>query len=210
MQAEGTEDGCFHVGIAGELFAVEDAVGFGAAAPGVQNLADGEAHEQGGAGFAALAIAHQAVAVGGQGTAGDGAGFQGDAAQVGLPQDGLVGVAGGLVEHIGFRGFHGQGQARKDVSDQGCPFVNIVVEMGTTNAEIRQATDQCFQRFGEYYRQIVRDAKRLGISPDNLDEDRAVQTLINVMNGGMVSSKIKNRPEEILAMAPVAELVLKG
>lgn len=82
--------------------------------------------------------------------------------------------------------------------------------MGTTNAEIRQATDQCFQRFGEYYRQIVRDAKRLGISPDNLDEDRAVQTLINVMNGGMVSSKIKNRPEEILAMAPVAELVLKG
>ncbi|MGF1497581.1 MAG: TetR/AcrR family transcriptional regulator [Elainellaceae cyanobacterium] len=98
----------------------------------------------------------------------------------------------------------------QDASSPGCPFVNIVVEMGTTNAEIRQATEQCFQRFGEYYRQIVRDAKRLGISPDNLDEDRAVQTLINVMNGAMVSSKIKNRPEEILAMAPVAELVLKG
>ncbi|WP_071453515.1 TetR/AcrR family transcriptional regulator [Gloeomargarita lithophora] len=92
----------------------------------------------------------------------------------------------------------------------GCPFVNLVVEMATVNPAIRQAIDHCFARFAVYYRRLVQTAKHRGISPAHLDEDQTVKALINIMNGAMVASKVKNQPEEILKMAAVAQQMLKG
>ena len=98
----------------------------------------------------------------------------------------------------------------QDGCSPGCPFVNLAVEMATATPAIRVAVDQCFIRFGEYYRQIVRDAKRVRISSATLDDDQAVSSLLNIMHGAMVAAKIKNRPEEILTMASVARLVLQA
>jgi TetR/AcrR family transcriptional repressor of nem operon len=98
----------------------------------------------------------------------------------------------------------------QDGCSPGCPFVNLAVEMATANPTIRDRIDQCFQRFGHYYRQIVRAVQEQKISPQDLDEDQAVKALINIMNGAMVASKVRNQPKEILNMAPVAQLVLKG
>ncbi len=98
----------------------------------------------------------------------------------------------------------------QDGCTPGCPFINIAVEMSTANPAIRSAVDRCFARFGQYYRQIVQDAKRLRISAATLDEAQAVSSLLNIMHGAMVAAKIKNRPEEILEMTAAARLVLQA
>jgi TetR/AcrR family transcriptional repressor of nem operon len=98
----------------------------------------------------------------------------------------------------------------QDGCSPGCPFVNMAVEMATANPAIRDAVDQCFQRFGSYYRQIVLAAKQQGISSAALDVDQTANILVSIMNGAMVASKVKNRPEEILAMVAVAQQVLKA
>ena len=98
----------------------------------------------------------------------------------------------------------------QDGCSPGCPFVNIAVEMAAANPAIRAAVDRCFARFGEYYRQIVQDAKQVRISSATLDEEQAVNSLLNIMHGAMVAAKIKNRPEEILEMTAAARLVLQA
>ena len=85
----------------------------------------------------------------------------------------------------------------------GCPFVNIGVEMATDNILVREAVNEAFRAFGEYYLRIVRDldAGRAGTdggAAPYLDEDFAVDFLLSNMNGAMVASKLQNRPEAIL------------
>lgn len=92
----------------------------------------------------------------------------------------------------------------------GCPFINIALEMAAAEPEVRIAVDQCLNRLRQYYQQIVRDAKQLNISLNALDEAQSAQSLVNIMNGAMVASKIKNRPEEILEMLPVAKSILQA
>lgn len=102
-----------------------------------------------------------------------------------------------------------QNNFSQDGCSPGCPFVNMAVEMATANSTIRDRVDQCFQRFGHYYRQIVLTAQERGIRSTNVDVDQAVNALINVMNGAMVASKVSNQPEAILKMIPVAQQILK-
>ncbi len=85
----------------------------------------------------------------------------------------------------------------------GCPFVNIGVEMATDNVLVREAVNETFRVFGEYYLRIVRDldaaraSTNAGAAP-YLDEALAVDFLISNMNGAMVASKLQNRPEAVL------------
>lgn len=90
----------------------------------------------------------------------------------------------------------------------GCLCVNLAVEMSTANPELRLAVEQCFAKFGAYYLRIVRNARQRGISAATLDEEQAANALLNLMNGVMVSSKFKNRPEEILDTLAVARFIL--
>lgn len=96
----------------------------------------------------------------------------------------------------------------EDGTCPGCPFVNISIEMATANPAMRTAIDQCFTKFGAYYRKIIQDAKRLEICSLEVDEDLATNSLISVMNGALVASKIKNDPVEIINMASIAQLIL--
>lgn len=99
----------------------------------------------------------------------------------------------------------------------GCPFVNIGVEMATDNVLVREAVNETFRAFGEYYLRIVRDldANRGGTNAGELvtpylDEDLAVDFLLSNMNGAMVASKLQNRPEAILDGFRTAQKILEA
>ena len=92
----------------------------------------------------------------------------------------------------------------------GCLCVNLAVELSPASSKVRAAVEQCFAKFSECYRQIIRKAKQLGISAATLNEERAANSLLVLMNGVMVTSKVKNRPEEILDIVEVARLILKA
>ncbi len=76
---------------------------------------------------------------------------------------------------------------------RGCPFVNIGVELATTNDDVRVSVSDAFQTFKGYFRKIARDH---GV-PDGQTPDTVADTLMANMNGCLVASKLENRPDAI-------------
>ncbi len=79
---------------------------------------------------------------------------------------------------------------------RGCPFVNLGVELSTSVEEIRQAIAQVFAGFEKYYQQIIETNNEGKRHP--IDAKAGVATLMTIMNGCLVASKIENRPQAIL------------
>ncbi|MBE9031729.1 TetR/AcrR family transcriptional regulator [filamentous cyanobacterium LEGE 11480] len=109
-----------------------------------------------------------------------------------------------------YQAFHAATQAvyEHDGICPGCPFVNMVTELATENPALRAKIQGCFDRVGEFYRQLVRSAKQQGLATADLDEESTVRGLIAVMNGAFIASKIHNSPDEILKMLPAARRLL--
>lgn len=100
----------------------------------------------------------------------------------------------------------------RDVSGEeqpcpGCPFVNLGVELGTQNSEVLAAVNAAFADFKPYYGRIVAD---LNDDPARvpLDIDATSEALLQVMNAGMVASKLNDNPREILRAGAIAERLL--
>ncbi|MDJ0786786.1 MAG: TetR/AcrR family transcriptional regulator [Myxococcota bacterium] len=94
---------------------------------------------------------------------------------------------------------------RKEPSP-GCPFVNLGMELGTQIPEVLSAVNEAFASFRPYYRRIIRD---LNADPERepLDVSTSVEALLQVMNAGMVASKLKNDPREIRRARGIAERI---
>ncbi len=90
----------------------------------------------------------------------------------------------------------------------GCPFINMGAEAATEQSQLRAAVEGCFTRFAGFYQQLVQDAVQQGADLSPLSEAEAVQALINLMNGAMITSKIRNSPEDIRGTLPAARRIL--
>lgn len=80
----------------------------------------------------------------------------------------------------------------------GCPLVSLSSEMATELPSIRDAIAGVLQGYGDFYLQIVEDAKTSGDAAPDLDAQTAVTSLVATMNGAQVAAKVENRPEAIL------------
>lgn len=90
----------------------------------------------------------------------------------------------------------------------GCPFINIAMELATTNSEIREAVQDVFDEQEQFYQQIVHNAIAKGIASPDQDVTQTAKGLVATMNGGLVLAKIHNSPQEFLNMLPVAKRLL--
>ena len=80
----------------------------------------------------------------------------------------------------------------------GCPFVNMGNELATDNEDIRKTVVKIFESFHEYHRKIYADAAAKGLAQAEWDEAVVGRQIQGVVNGAMTSSKIRNRPKDIL------------
>lgn len=83
-------------------------------------------------------------------------------------------------------------------TSRGCPFVNIGMELASTNDEIREAVRAAFETFASYYLQIVMDLKKQGLLTNKQRPQQLAKDLQDNMNASMITSKIENRPQAIL------------
>ena len=84
----------------------------------------------------------------------------------------------------------------KEAVCRGCPFVNLGVELSTSVEEIRQAIAQVIAGFEKYYQRIIEADNEGKRHP--IDAKSGAATLMTIMNGCLVASKIENRPQAIL------------
>lgn len=80
----------------------------------------------------------------------------------------------------------------------GCPFVNMGNELATVNQEMRKVVSKIFQGFHAYHARIYSDALAQGLTSIEWNPKKAGRRMQSILNGGMTSAKIHNRPEEIL------------
>ena len=90
----------------------------------------------------------------------------------------------------------------------GCPFVNLGNEMATDNALIRDQVERIFDDFYGYHQKIYQDAKKQGLTQTNHDPKNIGRQVQGILNGAMVSAKIRNRPEDIQEAITVAKAVM--
>ncbi len=90
----------------------------------------------------------------------------------------------------------------------GCPFVNLGVEMAFENEKIRQEVNHIFEGICVYWAQIYEDAKRLGLTSFNIPSHEMGRRLHTVLNGAMVGSRVRKRPQEVLDAINTAKAVL--
>lgn len=98
----------------------------------------------------------------------------------------------------------------KDGIYPGCPFINMAMELATANSKIREAVQNVFNDQAHFYHQLIERAIAQGLSSPTMDPSKTAQRLVATMSGGLVLAKIRNSPQEILAMMPVAQTILLG
>lgn len=81
---------------------------------------------------------------------------------------------------------------------RGCPFVNLGVELSTSNEPIRNAVKDALDSFRAYYADIIEGHRFANGNTESIEMDDLVSSLIANMNGCLVQSKLENRPEAVL------------
>lgn len=87
---------------------------------------------------------------------------------------------------------------RNEGKSPGCPFINMGNELATENEEIRKTVAKIFDSFQRYHRKIYEDAAQKGLIDTTWDVALAGRQIQCIINGAMTSSKIRNRPKDIL------------
>lgn len=87
---------------------------------------------------------------------------------------------------------------RENGNCRGCPFVNIGVELATSNDAIRKEVAKTFALFRGHYRRIIERHWALGGRQEGRDASEIAAALLNNMNGSLVAAKLENRPEALL------------
>jgi len=90
----------------------------------------------------------------------------------------------------------------------GCPFVNMGNEMAVDSEVIRQKIEIIFSDFHSYHESIYRDAVKQGLIKSQMNSKVIARQLQGILNGGMVSSKLRNCPEDILEALVSAKTIL--
>ncbi len=96
----------------------------------------------------------------------------------------------------------------KEGRSPGCPFVNIGNELATDSELIRTKVENIFDEFCTYHQNIYEDAYKQGLTTTDWDSEEIGRHLQGILNGAMISAKVRNNPEEILKAAKVAKAVI--
>ena len=99
-------------------------------------------------------------------------------------------------------------EALLEESDEspGCPFGNLGAELATGNEAVRLKVCAAMDRFGTYYRDILRGHRGGRTAGEAAD----VASLLRNMNGAMLTSKLERRPGAILDALPLARAIVTG
>ena len=104
-----------------------------------------------------------------------------------------------------FYNFHKK-QKREAGYTPGCPFINIGSELCSQDREIGKTVSKMMDRFSNYHKTIYEDTKKQSTKAS--DSKKFGKQLQGILNSGMLSAKIKNRPEEILDALETAKMVI--
>jgi len=86
----------------------------------------------------------------------------------------------------------------QDGFSRGCPFVNIGVELSTTNDRVREAVRGAFERFACYYGQIIEELRAEGVLTQDGSNEQLSIDLQDNMNACLVASKLNQDADVIL------------
>ncbi len=103
--------------------------------------------------------------------------------------------------------------AHKEMKDEdgnirGCPFMNMGNELATDSELIRQKVEYVYSELHRYHQKIYEDAKAMGLTDAIWDPEVVSRQLQGVLNSGMASAKLRNRPEDIIDALPAAKAIL--
>ncbi len=73
----------------------------------------------------------------------------------------------------------------------GCLFANFALEMSDADAELRERTAAFFERWRLMVEKLVRDARREGELPSNIDSSGFSEYIIMALEGGIMLSRLK-------------------
>jgi AcrR family transcriptional regulator len=76
----------------------------------------------------------------------------------------------------------------------GCLFANFALEMSDADPELRERTAVFFERWRLMIEKIVRDARREGELPSNIDSSGFSEYIIMALEGGIMLSRLKKDP----------------
>ena len=86
---------------------------------------------------------------------------------------------------------------------QGCLLGNVIVELGATNDDVRQAAQEALRQWEQPILPIVAEfAAAEGLA--SLDTAKGARCVVAMLQGGLLMAKLNNDPGEISAMAPAA------
>jgi len=86
---------------------------------------------------------------------------------------------------------------------QGCLLGNVIVELGTVDAVVRQASHAALRQWEKPIETIVAEFSTAENLPF-LNPAKGARCIVAMLQGGVLMSKLNNDPGEITAMAPAA------
>lgn len=86
----------------------------------------------------------------------------------------------------------------------GCPFGNLAAEVGSSEPALTKRADEAFCGFGEYIRDALSEAKRLGQLGRHVDVRNAADAIVAYFEGVALLAKTRNDPSLIRRLGPRA------
>ena len=91
----------------------------------------------------------------------------------------------------------------------GCPFGNLAAEVAGSEPILTKRVDELLGKFSESVRDALREAKRTGDVPRNLDVGKATDAILAYFEGVLLLAKTRNDPSLIRRVAPLAVQLAK-
>lgn len=97
---------------------------------------------------------------------------------------------------------------KRETQTPGCPFVNLGNELATGNEAARQRVEKIMESFHHYHKEIYSAAQQQGLTDRDWPAEDVAQQIQGILNGAMISAKLRNRPEDILDALKTAKMII--
>ena len=86
----------------------------------------------------------------------------------------------------------------------GCPLGNLALEMSTQDSQIRDRLLQAFEAHIGYLERLLREARSRGDLPPDADPEPLAESLVALIEGKIMLSKMRGDPRPLEGLADVA------
>lgn len=90
----------------------------------------------------------------------------------------------------------------------GCPLGNLALEMSTLDETIRKKVEDLFNRWVEFFEEILQRAKNNKEIPENVDSKATAKSIVAYIEGIFLIGKTFNNPEIIKNLGCVTKRIL--